>query len=146
MNERELADLWFPRLQALLPNTPLDTEAGPKRIADVGEFMFMGENRGSGSFKHRDTRNYLFVQRKGAGYEIFVPKSTHAFQKGTFDTFNVELPKELLPYREIATYNLQVAKENLQHRKDNAGSLFDIIDAEEEIKKQERILARLEIK
>jgi hypothetical protein len=59
--------------------------------------MFMHEDRGVGYFKHRDTRNYVVVRKAGPvdifdvpsvnGYELFVPLTTAAFNRGFFDSF-----------------------------------------------------------
>jgi len=59
--------------------------------------MFMQETQGVGMFKHRDTRNYIMVQRAGRvdtfdvpspnGYELFVPFTQTAFRRGFFDSF-----------------------------------------------------------
>jgi hypothetical protein len=87
---------WFERLIPLLKDRKLPCELGPARECHVDEFMFMHENSGVGYFKHSDTRNYIrvmpynakdraFASPNESGYELFVPFSTDAFQRGFFD-------------------------------------------------------------
>ena len=96
MTERELADLWFGRLKSILEVQKLPCENGPARIGSPDEFMFMGVNQGKGCFKHRDTRNYVYVrppQPIGGfdsafkDWELYIPVTTVAYNKGWFDTF-----------------------------------------------------------
>lgn len=93
-----LADVWFKRLEELLKDRKLPCENGPARVCSPDEFMFMQESAGQGQFKHRDTRNYVMVRKLTGvpgpfdapspnGYELFVPFTMTAFQRGFFDSF-----------------------------------------------------------
>ena len=100
MDERAKANMWFERLVPLLAVQKLPCENGPARIADAGEFMFMGEQWPTGSFKHRDTRNYISVRRNSStepfktpgDWELFVPCTMEPFMRGFFDTFVMPTP------------------------------------------------------
>ena len=98
MTEREKADMWFARLVPLLAVQKLPCENGPARIGSPDEFMFMCESNGIGSFKHRDTRNHVYVRRPQMiggfepatkDWELYIPVTTVAFNKGFFDTFDI---------------------------------------------------------
>lgn len=95
MTEQETANMWFDRLVPILAVQKLPCEHGPARLASPDEFMFMGIMRGRGaSFKHRYTRNHVYVrppqtvdgfQPVFTDWELYIPVSTVAFQKGWFD-------------------------------------------------------------
>lgn len=87
-DEQEIA---WRNLEAALPCLDLLDGKGSRRRADVEEFMLMhGEycvmpmhNRSAKwyAFKHRVSRNYLFVNEIG---EAYVPVTTESFMKGEF--------------------------------------------------------------
>lgn len=92
-----LVSVWFKRLEELLKDRKLPCENGPARVCSPDEFMFMQEVQGMAQFKHRDTRNYVIVRKSGnpgafppakpAAFELFVPFTMEAFQRGFFDSF-----------------------------------------------------------
>lgn len=94
---QQQADLWFGRLVELLKDRKLPCENGPARVCSPDEFMFMQETQGQGCFKHRDTRNYIYVRKSGApgafpppvprAFELFIPVTETAFHRGFFDSF-----------------------------------------------------------
>ena len=88
MNQQEI-EKQFRRLEKLLPENPLMKEDRTTRIASPDEFMLMQtEHNGSrAAFKHRDTRNYVYVQLMGGVDVLQVPVTPQAFHRGTFDTF-----------------------------------------------------------
>ena len=58
-------DNWFRLLEVALRSTPLPCVSG-NRTAQTDEFMFMGINGcGQGMFKHRNTRDYVYLGRGG---------------------------------------------------------------------------------
>lgn len=73
---------YFTALKQALAGAKLKTSSGAMREADVSEFMFMGVNQGCASFKHSDSRNYLYLLPTG---ELYVPESNEPFHRGTFD-------------------------------------------------------------
>jgi hypothetical protein len=95
---------YFSKLTAALADFPLPTEHGKPRIVASQEFMLMHRSAdGAIGFKHRDTRNYIFLLPRehatkigkifpmtcGAvnGYFLYVPVSPEPFMRGYFDTF-----------------------------------------------------------
>ena len=56
----------FTTLESLLSLTLLPTEAGPGRKAVADEFMLMSEKESVLKFKHRTTRNYVWVVQEVA--------------------------------------------------------------------------------
>jgi hypothetical protein len=80
-NQAEV-DAQFARLEVALANVPLKREAGHKEIAKADEFMLMQFGaQGEVQFKHRETRNYVFLFPSG---RLFVPETTEPFTRGTF--------------------------------------------------------------
>lgn len=77
----------FEALAVLLAKTPLPTETGEKRTADAGEFMLMHAEDSAYWFKHRDSRNYLSMDRQGKA--LAIPTTERAFMRGTFDALPV---------------------------------------------------------
>ena len=84
---QELANQWFARLELVLKDRKLPCEHGPARVCEASEFMFMQHLGTVASFKHRSTRNYVMVKQVGSGYELFVPFTMKAFERGFFDNF-----------------------------------------------------------
>jgi len=86
---------YFPILEGLLKDRKLPCEHGPARIVSVDEFMLMSvsEPLGTAGFKHRDTRNYVYVRRvnrQGVDtWTLDVPNSGEAFNLGWFDLLEV---------------------------------------------------------
>ena len=85
--EQTEVDVAFDRLAFLLANKPLDSD--PLTYGDFGarfvpadDFMLMGKDNRFYQFKHRDTRNYVFMTL--AGDRLEVPKTNQAFMHGTF--------------------------------------------------------------
>lgn len=83
---------YFPILEELLATRKLPCEHGPARIVSVDEFMLMGVSAplGTAGFKHRDTRNYVYVRRVNRGgadtWTLDVPNTGEAFNLGWFDS------------------------------------------------------------
>lgn len=72
----------FERLQVALANVPLKRAAGFKQIVPVDEFMLMQiGDKGEAQFKHRDTRNYVYLFPTG---RLFVPETSEPFNRGEF--------------------------------------------------------------
>ena len=85
-------DRWFTTLAGLLARTALLTGAGKARLAEADEFMLMHETAQPNGeievgFKHRGTRNYLFVLATASGLELYVPVTDRPFMRGTFDVY-----------------------------------------------------------
>jgi hypothetical protein len=81
---------YFTALEKKLADNPLPTAGGGTRQAHPSEFMLMHIDWSTGSavvgFKHRETRNYLFlVWGQANGAELVVPESEQPFMRGTFD-------------------------------------------------------------
>jgi len=75
-------------LDCKLKVTPLPTRAGTARTASADEFMLMHHDTESNSwgFKHRQTRNYVFLLPVGHElYELYVPQLGELFMRGFFD-------------------------------------------------------------
>lgn len=87
---REQADALFSALDGLLAVHDLPTSDGSRRRVPADEFMLMHlEPGGRAGFKHRVTRNYVFLSPIGGGeYLLRVPQTRQAFQRGTFDGYN----------------------------------------------------------
>lgn len=91
--EREKVDKDFEVLDLLLSKTELDTEKQGKRKAQAGEFMWMHEKIDAWhgrvvGFKHRDTRNYIFVlfpTGRDRTPVLEIPKTGIPFRLGYFD-------------------------------------------------------------
>lgn len=89
---KEELDHWFGKLASLLEHTPLKREGEIElRRATADEFMLMHRTEGAGygecvvGFKHRDTRNYLFILHTGLGdCELYVPQKDEPFMRGRF--------------------------------------------------------------
>ena len=58
---------------------------------DIGEFMLMLGNETELQFKHRNTRNYVYLRRSipGDPWELVVPVTSKSFNLGLFDKFEV---------------------------------------------------------
>lgn len=72
----------FGVLESLLAGQKLACEHGPARYATADEFMWMGRHDRVDLFKHRDSRNYVWVTDDG---ELVVPFTKNAFNRGYFD-------------------------------------------------------------
>lgn len=89
--ERPEINRMFEILDAKLKVTPLPTRATcaiSTRTASADEFMLMHQDTESNSwgFKHRQTRNYVFLLPVGHElYELYVPQLGDAFMRGYFD-------------------------------------------------------------
>ena len=82
MPEQEKADYWFDVLADLLQDRPMYSTDGIRHDVSADEFMLMGiTDYGVVQFKHRNTRNYVFVENG----ELTVPKTQQAFTRGFFD-------------------------------------------------------------
>lgn len=73
----------FEMLARALKKTPLPSSRGPRRNVDPSEFMLMKEHRGKWVFKHRHTRNRLYVHQRDGRLEI--PSHNKPFYRGEFD-------------------------------------------------------------
>jgi hypothetical protein len=88
----------FSLLEAQLAKTILPTEAGTFRQVCADEFMLMHQDTeiGAYAFKHRDTRNYVFLLPLGHGsYELYVPRTHKPFMQGFFDSLTGRQPHNL---------------------------------------------------
>ncbi len=68
------------------------TQAGPnRRDVDGDEFMLMCGNDTTLQFKHRDTRNYVYLRRPipGDPWKLEVPINKGTFNLGLFDKFEM---------------------------------------------------------
>lgn len=75
-------DYWFDVLADLLQDRPMYSTNGVRHDVTADEFMLMTvDGKGIVQFKHRHTRNYVFVQNG----ELIVPKTRQAFMGGFFD-------------------------------------------------------------
>ena len=84
----------FEALDEQLKNFPLTREeTGLKEKVSAGEFMLMQQGPCSGSdpsegdwygFKHRLTRNYVYVRVKDGRLWVPVNPAPHCFHRGTF--------------------------------------------------------------
>jgi hypothetical protein len=63
-------------------------KAAPDRTVDPEEFMYMGSPQGIHQFKHRTSRNYVFVDGLG---NMFVPATDKPFMQGEFPTCGATL-------------------------------------------------------
>lgn len=103
----EEVDAHFGRLQACLREIELPKADGSSRKADADEFMLMVSHRTETgdrdhpalvlAFKHRDTRNYVFVHVSHpdetlSELRLEVPRTDKYFMRGTFD--RIEWPNE----------------------------------------------------
>ena len=96
--------VWFKVLEKCLAEHNAEhgfmTEIGePRRNVEASEFMLMHVKYGDDwndndvvlnvGFKHRDTRNYVFVLpgRYGRKHILYVPATSEPFMRGYFDTF-----------------------------------------------------------
>jgi hypothetical protein len=75
----ELLSAAFKNLDPLLSTRPLKRENGKVEIVAADEFMLMGDENGVQSFKHRDTRNYVYVRSV-----LEVPETDQSFRGGKF--------------------------------------------------------------
>lgn len=85
-------EFYYPILEGLLKDRKLPCEHGPARIALVDEFMLMSVSDVAACFKHRDTRNYVYVRSRFDRqkcvdiWALDVPNTGEMFQLGFFDT------------------------------------------------------------
>jgi len=92
---------YFDVLAESLAKYHLPTQSGEYRQAASGEFMFMGHTEDTigvpvMTFKHRDTRNYLWLKENG---QVIVPTGS-AWHRGYFDAFDYTSP-EYYPTEEV---------------------------------------------
>lgn len=89
--DRKTVDAWFRILAERLKTHPLPTEAGGTRTAEADEFMLMHEQPSPDGrivgFKHRDTRNYVFLIACRGEVTLYVPVTDQPFRRGFFDLF-----------------------------------------------------------
>jgi hypothetical protein len=96
MYSRRVIDKWFFLLECVLKARPLKCADGSERLASASEFMFMGLRGGeAAAFKHRDTRNYIYLLSDGG---LYVPEGRPwgSFHQGTFDAINPVALRALL--------------------------------------------------
>lgn len=92
--EKKHTSSWAKKvLASYLRGHKVKTEMGPRRTADVSEFMLMKGTPVNGywQFKHSDSRNYIFVD--DAKESVVIPTSGKAFMHGTFDLHSVKAGK-----------------------------------------------------
>jgi len=83
--EREgIVNGYFVMLDESLKTFPLPTSDGSTRYATADEFMLMDVSGDIVYFKHRDTRNYIYMKKRTG--ELHVPIGGY-FHRGTFDAF-----------------------------------------------------------
>jgi len=90
---QEDAHKYFPILSMRLTERKLACEHGPARFAGADEFMCMhrNESRTEVGFKHRNTRNYIFLRLRWDKdllqdvWVLDVPFTTIPFNLGFFD-------------------------------------------------------------
>jgi len=88
---------YFPILEGLLKDRKLPCEHGPARVVGVDEFMLMSvtDYIESAGFKHRDSRNYVYVRQRFDKtlcqdvWVLDVPNTGEAFNQGWFDQLEV---------------------------------------------------------
>ena len=85
MFSRAIVDGYFTMLEQSLKTFPLPTSDGSSRLASVDEFMLMDVSGDIVYFKHRNTRNYIYMRKQNG--KLHVPVSGY-FHRGTFDAFN----------------------------------------------------------
>ena len=85
--ERARINHQFERLDKALLSRRLKKEDGSERYAKACEFMMMMASPDSAyiPFKHRDSRNYLYLTKSDEDREIFIPVTSEPFKRGTFD-------------------------------------------------------------
>ena len=81
-NEQEQKEAWK-LLKDALKRNQLPTKAGMPRKATADEFMLMHKSEPYYGFKHRTTRNYVFVDRYTK--LLTIPSKPDAFMRGEFD-------------------------------------------------------------
>ena len=73
------------RLRYYLGRRTVGTSTGGQRFASADEFMLMGKTEGGFhtifQFKHRTTRNYVFIE----GETLIVPRTDKPYMRGFFD-------------------------------------------------------------
>jgi hypothetical protein len=112
----------FRLLAKSLKREKLPVEHGrARKNVDADEFMFMGPGSSHGKavwqFKHRDTRNYLWVVTTSG--RIIVPKTGKPFQKGFFDVPSKEQDAKLMAWGRSPEGRAAVAAyEKKQRRED----------------------------
>jgi len=85
MFSRAIINGYFVMLEESLRTFPLPKSDGSRRYAFVGEFMLMDVSGRVVFFKHRDTRNYIYMDKLTGALSIPVGGYFH---RGTFDAFN----------------------------------------------------------
>ena len=73
-------DLRFNQLATALVGSPVRSES-QCRACEAGDFMLMSEKDGWFGFKHRLTRNYVFLREDGT---LYVPRKDEYFMRGEF--------------------------------------------------------------
>jgi hypothetical protein len=94
-------DELFQELDKLVKDRSFNTSTGQIRNdLRADEFMLMqvngvkGQERETVAFKHRDTRNYLYMSRHNGQWMLTVPQTQEAFKLGFFD--KTEIPQGLV--------------------------------------------------
>lgn len=86
---QETLNLWFDRLAIVLQGRKLPCEYVPARECKADEFMLMGIQGDRASFKHRNTRNYVFVDAvPGCSLSLCVPITREPWYRGFFDDYD----------------------------------------------------------
>jgi hypothetical protein len=92
------ADTFFPILAELIEGQEFKTSVGTRSDVVADEFMLMWCDNETAAFKHRDTRNYVYLRKPrmyvdGHPWELDIPVTKDHFHFGLFD--KIELPTEL---------------------------------------------------
>lgn len=66
------------------------TETTPRHDVEANEFMLMCGNDTELQFKHRDTRNYIYLRCNWPDdpWKLIVPVTSRPFNLGKFDKYN----------------------------------------------------------
>jgi len=78
---KEWHETWA-RLQDAINNNRLPAQDGGTKLTTIEDWMLMHhEEDGTAAFKHRDTRNYIYIRQDG---ELIVPQTENPWQRGRF--------------------------------------------------------------
>lgn len=96
MTSQAKANELFGHLELLLKERNagrgFSTSTGDQRHdVSADEFMLMMDKPLEVGFKHRDTRNYVYLTKRGlrSEWNLFIPKTENLFHLGQFDTFEI---------------------------------------------------------
>ena len=81
-----------PLLQKQNDTEGFETEDQPRHDVKPGEFMIMFAKPLEVGFKHRCTRNYVYMLKrdKSSNWFLMIPKTGKHFQLGKFDDYSVD--------------------------------------------------------